>query len=141
VIREVLVGLDASARAPKVLEAAVALARPLGARLHLLRALELPPDIPASAATSGDPLPAYAMQKALEELGALAAGYADVAFGASLVRVGRAWREVIAAARALDVDLIVVGSHGFFGWDRVLGTNAARIANLADRDVLVVHPR
>jgi nucleotide-binding universal stress UspA family protein len=37
------------------------------------------------------------------------------------------------------VDLIVIGSHGYHGLDRVLGTTAARVSNLARRNVLVVH--
>jgi nucleotide-binding universal stress UspA family protein len=41
-------------------------------------------------------------------------------------------------ARAIGADLIVIGSHGYGGLDRVLGTTAARVVNHADRSVLVV---
>jgi nucleotide-binding universal stress UspA family protein len=41
----------------------------------------------------------------------------------------------------LDVDLIVLGSHGYYGMDRILGTTAANVANLAHRGVLVVRER
>jgi nucleotide-binding universal stress UspA family protein len=37
-----------------------------------------------------------------------------------------------------DVDLIMVGSHGYSGVDRLLGTTAAKVVNHADRSVLVV---
>jgi nucleotide-binding universal stress UspA family protein len=34
-----------------------------------------------------------------------------------------------------------VGSHGYHGLDYLLGTNASKVANLAHRDVFVVHDR
>jgi nucleotide-binding universal stress UspA family protein len=37
-----------------------------------------------------------------------------------------------------DVDLIVIGSHGYHDADRVLGTTAAKVVNHADHSVLVV---
>jgi nucleotide-binding universal stress UspA family protein len=49
------------------------------------------------------------------------------------------WKAILGVAERLDVDLIVIGSHGYGGLDRVLGTNAARVVNLGDRSVLVVH--
>jgi universal stress protein F len=42
------------------------------------------------------------------------------------------------AAAENDVDMIVIGSHGYHGLDRVLGTTAAKVVNHADRSVLVV---
>ncbi len=39
------------------------------------------------------------------------------------------------------MDLIVLGSHGYGGIDRLLGTTAAHVANRAERNVLVVHER
>jgi nucleotide-binding universal stress UspA family protein len=39
--------------------------------------------------------------------------------------------------RAREV-LIVIGSHGFSGIDRLLGTTAGRVVNHADRSVIVV---
>jgi nucleotide-binding universal stress UspA family protein len=143
VITNVLVALDTSPRAPKVLDAAVELARTFGARMRLFRGVELPPDIPPAAATHGDPVPPHVIAVVTAELRALERRVEGpgVVFGEPIVRVGRPWRTILEVARELDVDLIVVGSHGFHGWDRVLGTNAARIANFADRNVFVVHPR
>jgi nucleotide-binding universal stress UspA family protein len=40
-----------------------------------------------------------------------------------------------------DVDLIVIGSHGYGALDHVLGTTAAKVVNHADRSVLVVRPK
>lgn len=72
-----------------------------------------------------------------------AAGAIAQKFGATprLLRVIELSPDIPPAAAKYDVDLIVVGSHGYHGWDRVLGTTASRVANLADRDVLVVRER
>ena len=49
------------------------------------------------------------------------------------------WEGVCRVARERQVDLIVVGSHGYGGaMDHILGTTAAKIVNHADRNVLVV---
>ena len=41
----------------------------------------------------------------------------------------------------MKADLIVLGSHGYHGLDRLLGTTAGKVVNLARRNVLVVHGR
>jgi nucleotide-binding universal stress UspA family protein len=35
---------------------------------------------------------------------------------------------------------VVLGSHGYSGFDRILGTTAAKVVNHCDRSVLVVRP-
>ena len=59
---------------------------------------------------------------------------------ATLVGVGSPWEAVCHAAETRHVDLVVVGSHGYRGIDRVLGTTAAKIVNHAPCSVLVVRP-
>jgi nucleotide-binding universal stress UspA family protein len=54
------------------------------------------------------------------------------------VDIGNPWPSIERAAADEDVDMIVVGSHGYHGLDKVLGTTAARVVNHADRSVLVV---
>jgi nucleotide-binding universal stress UspA family protein len=56
------------------------------------------------------------------------------------VALGAPWEAVCTAARDEHVDLVVIGSHGYGGVDRLLGTTAAKIVNHADRPVLVVRP-
>src|SRR5262249_52175656 len=56
-------------------------------------------------------------------------------------QVGVAWDAICSAAREHDVDLIVIGSHGYGLLDRLLGTTAAKVVNHADRSVLVVRAR
>jgi nucleotide-binding universal stress UspA family protein len=53
----------------------------------------------------------------------------------------QAWRAILEAGDRLSADLIVIGSHGYGGWDRVLGTTAANVVNRSERSVLVVHDR
>ena len=53
-------------------------------------------------------------------------------------KVGSPWSTIVATARELSADLIVIGSHGYQGVDHVLGTTAAKVVNHADRSVLVV---
>jgi nucleotide-binding universal stress UspA family protein len=48
------------------------------------------------------------------------------------------WDGICRAARERDADLIVIGSHGYSGLDRILGTVAGKVVNHADRNVLVV---
>jgi len=55
-------------------------------------------------------------------------------------RVGTAWNTLCSVARDEQAELIVIGSHGYGGIDRLLGTTAARVVNHADCSVLVVRP-
>jgi nucleotide-binding universal stress UspA family protein len=71
----------------------------------------------------------------------LAAGNPRVVVESPGVLHGQPWRDIVSTASRLDVDLVVIGSHGYSGWDRVLGTTAGKVANHADRSVLVVHTR
>jgi hypothetical protein len=57
------------------------------------------------------------------------------------VQADQPWRAILAAADTVDAELIVLGSHGYHGWDRILGTTAGKIANLAQRNVLIVLDR
>ena len=139
-IRTVLVALDASARAPGVLAAACSIAQRFGAVVVPLRAIAIPPDFPPAAhLTRGDPLPAYLLAVAKNELTSLlAATPSGVNVEPPRVRVGQPWRAILDEADACDADLVVLGSHGYHGVDRILGTTAAKVVNLSTRSVLVV---
>jgi nucleotide-binding universal stress UspA family protein len=52
---------------------------------------------------------------------------------------GQSWRAILDATEELGADLSMMGSHGYHGLDRVLGTTAAKVANLSPRHVFVVH--
>jgi nucleotide-binding universal stress UspA family protein len=143
-IRKILVGLDGSARAASVFDAAIEIAVRFGATLQPFRAVFVPPEFPpAGAGGRSDPLPAHLSRRAHDDLVGLAGrGLAlHVTIDPPIVRVGDPSRLIIELSDELDVDLIVIGSHGYDGLDRILGTTAGRVANLAHRDVLVVHER
>ncbi len=139
-ITRVLVALDRTRRAPHVLEVAAEIAQRFGAALHLLRVIDVPVEIPPAAATEDDPLPKRLVDVATEDLRALASVHAVHAELHVTVDTSPP-DAILRVADELDVDLIVMGSHGYAGWDRVLGTNAAAVANRAARNVLVIHDR
>jgi nucleotide-binding universal stress UspA family protein len=56
------------------------------------------------------------------------------------VHIGTPWDTICREATSLDCDLVVLGSHGYSGFDRILGTTAGKVANHCDRSVLVVRP-
>ena len=57
----------------------------------------------------------------------------------SILRVGNPFEEIVNAARELGVDLIVIGSHGYRGLERLLlGSTAERVVQYAKCPVLVV---
>ncbi len=141
-ITRILVALDASPRAPDVFSAANEIATRFDARMILFRAIDVPPEFPPAAhVAGGDPLPAYLARRAREDLEALAAGNQRADVEHPVVVVGQPWRAIVATADRLDVDLIVLGSHGYHAIDRLLGTTAGKVANMAHRNVLIVHPR
>lgn len=141
-IQRILVCLDGSERAPLVLSAATDLAQKLGGRLHLFRAVGLPPEIDQETLVhSGDSLVKTLTERARTEVAAIAAGTTAALLAGSDVELGVAWDAICRKAKELDVDLIVLGSHGYSGLDRILGTTAAKVVNHADRSVLVVRPR
>ena len=140
-IRKILAALDESPRAPLVFETATSLARQLNAEVILLRVVSVPPDLPPAAHTHPDHLEETLELRAVDELQRLAAAAPGVQFSTPVAVEGDPWRQILAVATAQDVDLIVLGSHGYHGLDRVLGTVAAKVVNHADRDVLVVHAR
>jgi nucleotide-binding universal stress UspA family protein len=138
-MKRILVGLDGSPRAAGVLAAATAIARAQGAELVLLRSVGLPPDVPQDFwKTTEEPLLDLLERRAREDLAKHASKVPGGAFGGVEVVVGVPWQTLCERARALGVDLVVIGSHGYAGFDRVLGTTAAKVVNHAHCSVLVV---
>lgn len=140
---KILVAVDASERAAGVFKIAVDLARTSSARLYVMRVVTIPPEFPPAAAGSPtDPLIARTAGSAMHDLSRLIADAPhDVLIQPPIVRLGVPWKVILETAEERDVDLIVIGSHGYQGWDRVLGTTAGKIANVAGRHVLVAHER
>jgi nucleotide-binding universal stress UspA family protein len=138
-MRRILVGIDGSPRATDVLATAIAMGRAQGARVVLNRAVGLPADVPEDFwKTTDEPLLEMLKRRAREYLDQQAATVPPDVLGGVEITVGVPWQAVCETARALEVDLIVIGSHGYAGFDRLLGTTAAKVVNHAHCSVLVV---
>jgi nucleotide-binding universal stress UspA family protein len=135
-----LVALDGSPRAELVFQSAVDLAEALGASIYLLRVITTPPEFPPAGHVSRrDTLPSFLATRAHGELRAFAARAMNLKIETIVRDSSQPWRVIIDVADEVGADLIVVGSHGYHGLDYLLGTNAGKVANLATRNVLVVH--
>jgi nucleotide-binding universal stress UspA family protein len=140
-MKRILVGLDRSNRAPFVLERAAAIATTLGAELFLLRSIGLPPELPVDAYRAApNDLTEVWRGEAVRDLERIALTLDPKLVTHVLVRIGSPWSSICAAAREHEVDLIVIGSHGYGAIDHVLGTTAGKVVNHADRSVLIVRP-
>ncbi len=138
-MKRILVGLDGSPRGPGTLAAAVTVARTQGAKLVLLRSVGLPAEVPQDFwKTTDEPLLDVLTRRAKEYLDECGARVAPEMLESCDVAVGAPWQAICDVARRLDVDLIVVGSHGYGGFDRLLGTTAGKVVNHAPCSVLVV---
>jgi nucleotide-binding universal stress UspA family protein len=139
-IRNLLVALDGSKRAGGVIRCAVELAEALGASLHLLRVVAIPPEFPPAGHVSHvDALPGYLLRQAEAQLLPFAEQTPHLQVEMSVLDSAQPWRAILETADRIGADMIVVGSHGYHGLDYLLGTNAGKVANLARRNVLVVH--
>ncbi|HEU0035803.1 MAG TPA: universal stress protein [Kofleriaceae bacterium] len=138
-MKRILVALDSSPRAPMVLEAAARLAELVGAKLLLFRAVTVPPDLPDDIFTVTDlRLEELLLGNARGDLANLAKQVPADRIEKSITTFATAWDGICRTARDENVDLIVIGSHGYAGLDRLLGTTASKVVNHADRNVLVV---
>lgn len=138
-MKRLLVALDASDRASKVLEAAVRLAELTGGKLILYRAIVVPPELPRDVLVATDArLEDILVRNAHGDLQLAAERVPPPLIEQITTAFATPWDGICCAAREHDVDLIVIGSHGYGGIDRILGTTAAKVVNHADRNVLVV---
>jgi nucleotide-binding universal stress UspA family protein len=135
----ILVGLDASERAGLVLETAADLARRTGGKLILFRAVGVPHEIPVEAYTMTPANLAELLEReAKKYLEKVAAGLPAGMVAESVVHVGTPWQGIVSAADQRRADMIVIGSHGYSGLDRLIGTTASKVVNHAHQSVLVV---
>ncbi len=135
----ILVALDGSPRARAVLAQAIAIAQLRGARLFLMRSIGLPADIPQDLwRTTEEPLLEVLEQRAKAYLEQCDGEVPVAVRGGVRVVVGTPWQAICDTALEVSADLVVVGSHGYSGIDRLLGTTAAKVVNHAACSVLVV---
>lgn len=137
-IRRILVALDGSSRSPQVLAAAREIGDRFEAELRLYRVVQLPPDIPPAGPTRADDVIPAATARAQRELEALAEGLPRIQVETPIVEDLAVWRLIVERADQADIDLLVMGSHGYGTLERLLGTTAANVVNHIQRNVLVV---
>jgi universal stress protein F len=138
-MKRILVALDSSLRAPVVLEAALRLSERMTAPMVIYRAIGLAPDLPREFFTMTDAsLEDIMRNNAHTDLVRLCAAVPPAQLERIIVALATPWDGICTAARENDVDLIVIGSHGYHGLDRIVGTTAAKVVNHADRNVMVV---
>ena len=139
--RNVLLATDFSAAARAAADHAEALASSTGATLHLLHVIE---EFSYWESFALQHFPSPEIIEELENNARLAledlAREAELGGGAiSVVRHGKPFLEIIRAAREIEADVLVIGSHGQSGLSETLfGSTAERVVRKAPCAVLVV---
>ncbi|MEQ8603632.1 MAG: universal stress protein [Marivibrio sp.] len=122
----------------KALPTAVEYAQKFGSALHLVTVV---PDFGMSIV--GSFFPENFEEKAIHEAGEKLQAFADAHLPDGLeahchVAHGKSYDEILAAAKKLDADLIVMGSHQPGAETYLLGSTAAHVTRFARCSVLVV---
>jgi universal stress protein A len=132
-IRKILVPTDFSPASRKSLSYALRFAEELNSEITLLHVLE--PETPLTLA--GRSVAAAFSEEELADAGKGLRGLADSAKTAgvvgtqSILRIEVATHEIVEAAKELDVDLIVIATHGFTGWKLSSGSLVNRPLSFA----------
>lgn len=139
-IKTILCAIDRSPSSLQAFAYALALARWQSARLNVLEVIEeaLPPGITRAPKSDGVPPDTRtALERDLRQV-LTARRVADVKVDVSL-RKGKVAQEIVAHAKTSRADLVVIGSHGRGGVQRlVLGSVAEKVLRLATCPVLTV---
>jgi nucleotide-binding universal stress UspA family protein len=140
-VQKILVPIDFSACSIKALQYAVPFARQFGAALTLLHVMPVNYFVGSEFGPVDFPLPEAELREASErELVALAAREIGAAVPVQ-TRVGRGqpMHEIVRVARELEMDLILLSTHGHTGLRHVLlGSVAENVVRYAPCPVLVV---
>ena len=140
-IKNILCAIDRSPSSLQAFGYAIALARWQSARLNLLEVIEEPPPPPgvSRAPKIGGVLDETrtALERDLRQI--LTARRASDLKVKILMRKGNVVQEILAQAKTSRSDLVVIGSHGRGGVQRlVLGSVAEKVLRLATCPVLTV---
>jgi universal stress protein A len=141
-IRRILVPSDFSPASGKALEYASHFAKLCGSEVTLLHVLES--DDGSEFGGTPAPFSVESETGAEENLEALvrASRSRGVPGARPLLRTGVPTHEIVEAAKELDIDLIVIATHGFTGWRHfAIGSTAERVARAAPCSVLVVREK
>jgi len=136
-LKKILVPVDFSECSDKALGYAAALARKFSAQLTLLHVVQPYPAVPDLYNLPVDSLP-----DTKEDLEALRKVVGESVKCQTSVRFGKPATEIIGAAADLDVDLIILSTHGHTGVTRaILGSTTELVVRRAPCPVLVVRPK
>ncbi len=141
----VLCPIDFSETSQRALRHAAALAARTGARLSVLHVTPDPGDYVPVAGELGAGVAALAMPPRSQVVGRLSAEI-DRVLGATtaaeaLVAAGRPHQVVLEQAAAIGADLLVLGTHGRTGFERLfLGSTTEKVLQTATCPVLTVPP-
>ena len=136
--QNILVAVDLGATTETVIERAAALARDHHAQLHVLHVIE-----PLTITYGGDiPMDFSAIQEeildqARQQLNKLCENLGVAEANRHLV-TGRPESEIPSQAKAINGDLIVVGTHARWGLALLLGSTTDGVMHSAECDVLAV---
>lgn len=140
--RRILAATDFTETSDRALDAALELARRLGASLTLMHAYEIPiVGVPDGALIA---TPELATRLGEASRSALEAAVKRVEGQGvqieSVLREGVAWEEIERVAEEIDADIIVIGTHGRRGLARaLLGSVAENVIRTTHRPVLTIH--
>lgn len=140
--RDVLVALDASPRAERVLRDALDLAERISGRLVVVHVVQLPPELPVSTwGSSQEHVIDDIARGARRQIESMVRAVPPPRLREIVVELGSPWRAICDVAKRTNVGMIVMGAHGYGTFQRMLGTTAAKVVDHADRPVLVVRPK
>ena len=145
-VKKILVPIDFSAPSRKAFKYALGFAQQFGSEIVLLHVLERPVNILSDGeeipgATDTDRREEVVAENALQRV-ADSSPPVGALYITSSIRVGTPTHEIVEAAKDLDVDLIIVATHGLRGGNQFgLGSTADRVARAAPCPVLVVRER
>lgn len=144
-VKQILCSTDFSPPSLAAMSTASELAQHFGAELLALHVVPfappLPPDMAVVVSSDFYPSDRERAATALKRLEGVIQPFVDKGIRVrGEVRMGHAAHEIVDAADELDVDMIVIGTHGETGWRRLaFGSVAESVVRLAQRPVLTVH--
>lgn len=136
-LKKILVPVDFSACSKKALQYAIPFAKQFSAELTLLYVVQ--PYVPVAGMTEMTVVVGESAQDAQKNLQALQKMVGDAVPSKTLVRTGNPYIEITCAAKDLDIDLIILSTHGRTGLEHVLvGSTTEKVVRHARCPVLIV---
>ena len=135
----ILLAIDSSEPSNRAAAAATELAKLSGGTVHVFHAREHQ-DVIGKSGGSFDVEESEEASKLVQvQTDALAGAGVNATSKVVHIPLGRVAHEIIDAAKAIDADTIVMGSHGRTSFGAVvMGSTAYKVLHLTDRPVLIV---